>query len=59
MIGASRETVSRTMREFQDAGLLTVSHRRITIQDRPGLEARAQARPGAMPTDDADEDDDL
>jgi len=59
MIGASRETVSRTMREFQDAGLLAVSHRRITVRDRAGLEARAQARPGGVPSTDADEDDEL
>jgi CRP/FNR family transcriptional regulator, cyclic AMP receptor protein len=46
MIGASRETVSRTMREFQDAGLIAVHRRRITIRDRPGLATRAQARTG-------------
>jgi CRP/FNR family transcriptional regulator, cyclic AMP receptor protein len=49
MIGASRETVSRTMREFQDAGLIGVEHRRITIQDRAGLKTRAQARTGSAP----------
>jgi CRP-like cAMP-binding protein len=49
MIGASRETVSRTMREFQDAGLITVQRRRITIQDQPGLKGRAQARAAASP----------
>jgi CRP/FNR family transcriptional regulator, cyclic AMP receptor protein len=46
MIGASRETVSRTMREFQDTGLLSVHRRRITIRNRPALAARAQARSG-------------
>jgi CRP/FNR family transcriptional regulator, cyclic AMP receptor protein len=46
MIGASRETVSRTMREFQDTGLIAVHRRRITIRDRPGLATRAQARTG-------------
>jgi CRP/FNR family cyclic AMP-dependent transcriptional regulator len=46
MIGASRETVSRTMREFQDAGLISVHRRRITIRDRAGLSARAHARTG-------------
>src|SRR5215469_7511984 len=61
MIGASRETVSRTMREFQDAGLIGVHRRRITIQDRDRLSARAQARtggspPDAAPTDDGEED---
>src|SRR5947208_9647851 len=30
MIGASRETVSRAMKEFQDAGLITVERRRIS-----------------------------
>ncbi len=44
MIGASRETVSRTMREFQDGGLISVQRRRISIRDRAGLKARAQAR---------------
>jgi len=46
MIGASRETVSRTMREFQDAGLISVHRRRITIRDRAALSARAHARAG-------------
>ncbi len=44
MIGASRETVSRTMREFQDAGWITVERRAISVVDRPALEKRAQAR---------------
>ncbi|GAC1683354.1 MAG: Crp/Fnr family transcriptional regulator [Gemmatimonadaceae bacterium] len=44
MIGASRETVSRTMKEFQDGGLVTVERRRIRVADRSGLEKRAQAR---------------
>ena len=44
MIGASRETVSRAMREFQDAGLVTVARRQIRIADRPGLEKRARPR---------------
>jgi CRP/FNR family transcriptional regulator, cyclic AMP receptor protein len=47
MIGASRETVSRTMREFQDAGMIAVNRRRITIQDRTALASRAQARTGS------------
>jgi CRP/FNR family transcriptional regulator, cyclic AMP receptor protein len=46
MIGASRETVSRTMRDFQDAGLITVHRRRISVRDRSGLSSRAQARTG-------------
>jgi CRP/FNR family cyclic AMP-dependent transcriptional regulator len=44
MIGASRETVSRAMKEFQDAAWVTVERRRITLADRPALEQRAQAR---------------
>jgi CRP/FNR family transcriptional regulator, cyclic AMP receptor protein len=44
MIGASRETVSRAMRDFQDEGLIGVQRRRITIRERTGLAARAQAR---------------
>jgi CRP/FNR family transcriptional regulator, cyclic AMP receptor protein len=42
MIGASRETVSRAMKEFQDAGSIRVERRRITLVDRPALERRAQ-----------------
>ena len=44
MIGASRETVSRAMKEFQDAGLILVERRRIAIGDRDALEKRAQVR---------------
>src|SRR6478752_5573113 len=44
MIGASRETVSRAMKEFQDANWVTVERRRITLADRPALEQRAQAK---------------
>jgi CRP-like cAMP-binding protein len=44
MIGASRETVSRAMKDFQDANWVTVERRRITLADRPALEQRAQAR---------------
>jgi CRP-like cAMP-binding protein len=44
MIGASRETVSRAMKDFQDANWVTVERRRITLADRPALEARAQAK---------------
>jgi CRP-like cAMP-binding protein len=47
MIGASRETVSRTMRDFQDAGFISVQRRRITIRDRAALSSRAQARTGS------------
>jgi CRP-like cAMP-binding protein len=44
MIGASRETVSRAMKDFQDAKWVSVHRRRITLSDRPALEQRAQAR---------------
>jgi CRP-like cAMP-binding protein len=44
MIGASRETVSRAMKEFQDAGWITVESRRIRVANRDALEQRAQAR---------------
>ncbi len=44
MIGASRETVSRSLREFQDAGWIRVVRRKITVSDRAALIARAQAR---------------
>ncbi|HEU4570255.1 MAG TPA: Crp/Fnr family transcriptional regulator [Gemmatimonadales bacterium] len=42
MIGSSRETVSRTMRELQDRGLLKVTRQDITVTDRPGLQALAR-----------------
>lgn len=41
MIGASRETVSRTMRDFQDAGWITVEKRVIQLADREALVRRA------------------
>jgi CRP/FNR family transcriptional regulator, cyclic AMP receptor protein len=44
MIGASRETVSRAMKDFQDAGLIRVERRRIAIGDRNALEKRSQVR---------------
>lgn len=44
MIGASRETVSRAMKEFQEAGWITVERRRIALADRPALEERAHVR---------------
>ena len=44
MIGASRETVSRAMKDFQDANWVMVERRRITLADRNALEQRAQAR---------------
>lgn len=44
MIGASRETVSRTMREFQDLGWVRVERRRIALADTDALKKRAQVR---------------
>ena len=44
MIGASRETVSRSMKDFQDAGWITVERRRIGLANRQALEQRAQVR---------------
>ena len=44
MIGASRETVSRAMAEFQENGFIAVQRRIITITDRTALEARARPR---------------
>ena len=44
MIGASRETVSRTMRDFQNQGWINVERRRIALADRPALKRCAQAR---------------
>ena len=44
MIGASRETVSRAMKDFQDTGWITVDRRRITLADRKALEQRARVR---------------
>ena len=44
MIGASRETVSRAMKEFEGAGMISVVRRKISIGDRDALEKRAQVR---------------
>jgi CRP-like cAMP-binding protein len=44
MIGASRETVSRTMRDFQNQGWINVERRRIALADRSALKRCAQAR---------------
>jgi len=44
MIGSSRETVSRAMRELMDRRLIAVTRREITIQDRDGLAALAGDR---------------
>lgn len=44
MIGASRETVSRSMKDFQDAGWIAVERRRISITDETALKRLAQLR---------------
>lgn len=41
MIGSSRETVSRTMREFVDRQMVDVTRKDITIKDRTTLEQAA------------------
>jgi len=41
MIGSSRETVSRTMRELVDKGMIDVSRKDIVIKDRGSLEQAA------------------
>jgi CRP/FNR family cyclic AMP-dependent transcriptional regulator len=44
MIGSSRETVSRAMRELVDRGLIDVTRREISIRNRDGLASLAGAR---------------
>jgi len=44
MIGSSRETVSRAMRELVERGLIAVSRREITILDTDALRAMTGAR---------------
>lgn len=44
VIGASRETVSRAMREFVEAGWIATEQRRVRITDRAALEKRSQQR---------------
>ena len=44
VIGASRETVSRAMREFQDSGWISTERRRIRIVNRTALEKRSKQR---------------
>jgi CRP/FNR family cyclic AMP-dependent transcriptional regulator len=43
-IGASRETVSRAMKAFQQNGWLAVERRRIRLANREALEKRASVR---------------
>lgn len=44
MIGSSRETVSRAMRELVDRGLIDVSRREITIRQREALASMAGSK---------------
>lgn len=44
VIGASRETVSRALREFVGSGWIATERRRIRITDRAALERRSQQR---------------
>jgi CRP/FNR family cyclic AMP-dependent transcriptional regulator len=44
MIGSSRETVSRAMRELVDRGLIEVTRREISIRNREGLATLAGSR---------------
>lgn len=44
VIGASRETVSRSMREFTESGWISTERRRIRITNRAALEKRSQQR---------------
>ncbi len=44
VIGASRETVSRAMREFVEAGWIATEQRRVRLTNRAALEQRSQQR---------------
>lgn len=44
MVGASRETVSRALGDFQDAGWIAVERRKIRLTDREALKRRAAVR---------------
>ena len=41
MVGSSRETVSRTMRDLTERGLIEVTRKAIAIRNRPALQAAA------------------
>ena len=42
LVGSSRETVSRVLTTYRRMGLLTTSHRKITITNLTGLERMAE-----------------
>lgn len=44
MIGSTRESVTRTLRDLQDRGLIRVTKERISVLDRPALERLASSR---------------
>ena len=44
VIGASRETVSRALREFQDKGWVTSERRRLRLTNKAALHERSQQR---------------
>lgn len=44
VIGASRETVSRAMREFVESGWISTERRRIRVLNRAALDKRSQQR---------------
>ncbi len=44
MIGASRETVSRNMKDFQEAGWISVERRRISLRNLDALRDRTRIR---------------
>lgn len=44
MIGSTRESVTRTLRDLQDRGLIRVTKERISVIDRPALERLASPR---------------
>lgn len=44
MIGSTRESVTRTLRDLQDRGLIRVTKERIAVIDRPALERLASSR---------------
>lgn len=43
LIGASRETVSRTLRHLEERGVVAVNRRQVTILDRAALEAAVRS----------------
>ncbi|MBM3899107.1 MAG: Crp/Fnr family transcriptional regulator [Gemmatimonadetes bacterium] len=44
LVGASRETISRTLRDFVESGWISTERRRIRILDRQALERRVTVR---------------